>query len=45
MVPLESAKRVTVKGVARAAGVSTQTVSRVVNDYAFVSEKNSPTGG
>ena len=39
MFPLENNKRVTVKDVARAAGVSTQTVSRVMNDYAFVSEK------
>ena len=36
MAVVERAKRITVKDVAQAAGVSTQTVSRVVNKTSYV---------
>jgi LacI family transcriptional regulator len=37
MFPAEKRKRVTIKDVAQAAGVSTQTVSRVMNKFTYVS--------
>ncbi len=39
MIPTEHRKRITIKDVAQAAGVSTQTVSRVVNKFSYVSEE------
>ncbi len=38
MVSPERRKRITIKDVAQAAGVSTQTVSRVMNKFSYVSE-------
>ena len=39
MIPAEHRKRITIKDVAQAAGVSTQTVSRVMNKFSYVSEE------
>jgi len=39
LIPTEHRKRITIKDVAQAAGVSTQTVSRVVNKFSYVSEE------
>ncbi|MBL8101953.1 MAG: LacI family DNA-binding transcriptional regulator [Anaerolineales bacterium] len=39
MIPSERRKRITIKDVAQAAGVSTQTVSRVMNKFSYVSEE------
>lgn len=39
MIPTEHRKRITIKDVAQAAGVSTQTVSRVMNKFSYVSEE------
>lgn len=39
MIPAEHRKRITIKDVAHAAGVSTQTVSRVMNKFSYVSEE------
>ena len=39
MIPAEQRKRITIKDVAHAAGVSTQTVSRVMNKFSYVSEE------
>ncbi len=39
MIPAEHRKRITIKDVAQAAGVSTQTVSRVMNKVSYVSEE------
>lgn len=39
MIPTEHRKRITIKDVAHAAGVSTQTVSRVMNKFSYVSEE------
>ncbi len=39
MIPIERRKRITIKDVAQAAGVSTQTVSRVMNKFSYVSEE------
>ncbi len=39
MIPAEQRKRITIKDVAQAAGVSTQTVSRVMNKFSYVSEE------
>lgn len=39
MIPAERKKRITIKDVALAAGVSTQTVSRVMNKFSYVSEE------
>lgn len=38
MIPSERRKRITIKDVAQVAGVSTQTVSRVMNKFSYVSE-------
>lgn len=37
MIPADRRKRITIKDVAQAAGVSTQTVSRVMNKFSYVS--------
>ena len=39
MIASERRKRITIKDVAQAAGVSTQTVSRVMNKFSYVSEE------
>jgi LacI family transcriptional regulator len=39
LIPAEHRKRITIKDVAQAAGVSTQTVSRVMNKFSYVSEE------
>jgi len=39
LISSESRKRVTIKDVAQAAGVSTQTVSRVMNKFSYVSDE------
>jgi len=39
LIPTEHRKRITIKDVAHAAGVSTQTVSRVMNKFSYVSEE------
>ncbi len=39
MIPAEQRKRITIKDVAQVAGVSTQTVSRVMNKFSYVSEE------
>ena len=39
MISSDKQKRITIKDVAQAAGVSTQTVSRVMNKYSYVSEE------